>query len=437
MCAKIDNMTFSRNFQIIKSYRRMIAAVAIIASVLIFADSVLPALSSQIAINNTRFWEVQSIDTMKYSRDLSREKLKDPSFDVVIDKQVKAIAETGATHAAISTPYDEEFLPILKRWAASARNNNLKIWFRGNWSGWEKWFDYKSISREEHIEKTKKFIIANKDLFEEGDIFSACPECENGGPGDPRRTGDIEGFRSFLISEYAATKQAFVEIGRSVASNYHPMNADIARLIMDKETTTALGGIVAIDHYVKDPEKLIQDIKDLREQSGGKVVLAEFGAPIPDIHGKISDENQAKWLESLLEKSIELPELAGLNYWVNVGGTTELWTEKGEAKPAVKVIERYFKPEILSGTIINELGKPIAGAAISFHSRKAQTDESGFFQIPKISRENEALHISAKNYNDQTIIARKWGQYELIILIKTNPSLWFHILRFFHNLIGG
>ena len=46
---------------------------------------------------------------MKYSRDLSREKLKDPSFDVVIDKQVKAIAETGATHVAISTPYDEEF----------------------------------------------------------------------------------------------------------------------------------------------------------------------------------------------------------------------------------------------------------------------------------------------------------------------------------------
>ena len=414
----------------------MISAIAAIAAILILADSIPPILASQIIIKNPHFWEVQSIDTMKYSRDLSREKLKDPSFDIVIDGQVKAIAETGATHVAISTPYDEEFLPILKRWIASARNNNLKIWFRGNWSGWEKWFDYESINREEHIKKTKEFIIANKDLFEDGDIFSACPECENGGPGDPRRTGDVEGFRSFLISEYSATKQAFVEIGRSVASNYHPMNADIARLIMDKETTTALGGIVAIDHYVKDPEKLIQDIKDLHEQSGGKIVLAEFGAPIPDIHGIISEEDQAKWLDSLLEKSTDLPELIGINYWVNVGGTTELWYKGGKAKPAVSILKKFYTPELLSGYLINELGKPVPNASVLFLSRTTQTDEKGFFQFPKISGENEALHISAKSYDDQTIIARKWGQNELIVLIKTKPSLWFHILRFFHNLFG-
>jgi len=414
----------------------MISAIAAIAAILILADSIPPILASQIIIKNPHFWEVQSIDTMKYSRDLSREKLKDPSFDIVIDGQVKAIAETGATHVAISTPYDEEFLPILKRWIASARNNNLKIWFRGNWSGWEKWFDYESINREEHIKKTKEFIIANKDLFEDGDIFSACPECENGGPGDPRRTGDVEGFRSFLISEYSATKQAFVEIGRSVASNYHPMNADIARLIMDKETTTALGGIVAIDHYVKDPEKLIQDIKDLHEQSGGKIVLAEFGAPIPDIHGIISEEDQAKWLDSLLEKSTDLPELIGINYWVNVGGTTELWYKGGKAKPAVSILKKFYTPELLSGYLINELGKPVPNASVLFLSRTTQTDEKGFFQFPKISGENEALHISAESYNDQTIISRKLGQNELIVLIKTKPSLWFHILRFFHNLFG-
>ncbi|HLD61508.1 MAG TPA: carboxypeptidase regulatory-like domain-containing protein [Patescibacteria group bacterium] len=429
-------MTICQNFRITKPYCLMITAIAAIAAILIFADSIPPTLASQTIIKNPRFWEVQSIDTMKYSRDLSREKLKDPSFDVVIDKQVKAIAETGATHVAISTPYDEEFLPILKRWASAARNYNLKIWFRGNWSGWEKWFDYKSISREEHIKKTKEFIIANKDLFEDGDIFSACPECENGGPGDPRRSGDAEGFKSFLISEYAATKKAFVEIGRSVASNYHPMNGDMARLIMDKETTTALGGIVAIDHYVKDPEKLIQDIKDLHRQSGGKVVLAEFGAPIPDIHGKISDADQAKWLESLLEKSIELPELIGLNYWVNVGGTTELWSKDGEAKPAVSILTKFYNPEILSGTIRNELGKPIAGAAVLFHSKKAQTDEAGVFQFPKISSQYESLNISADGYIDQTIKTEKWNNGNIVILIKNMPTFWFRILRFFHNLFG-
>src|SRR3989304_760988 len=73
------------------------------------------------AEEKARIWPVQAIDTMKYSRDLAREKLNDPSFDAVIDEQVRIIAETGATHVAIATPYDEEFLPFLTRWVSAAR----------------------------------------------------------------------------------------------------------------------------------------------------------------------------------------------------------------------------------------------------------------------------------------------------------------------------
>lgn len=75
------------------------------------------------------FWQVRSIDTMKYSRDLSREKLYDQNFDKVIDEQTKNIAEAGATHIAIDTPYDEEFLPILRRWVKAARKYELKSGF--------------------------------------------------------------------------------------------------------------------------------------------------------------------------------------------------------------------------------------------------------------------------------------------------------------------
>ena len=102
------------------------------------------------------FWSVRSIDTMKYSRDLSRQKLQDPRFDSVIDSQVSAIANTGATHVAIDTPYDPEFLPLLKRWVAAARKYNLHVWFRGNFSGWEQWFGYSKIDRKTHLEKTKE-----------------------------------------------------------------------------------------------------------------------------------------------------------------------------------------------------------------------------------------------------------------------------------------
>ena len=113
------------------------------------------------------WWKFQSIDTMKSSRDLAREKLNDSSYDIEIEKQVSEIAATGATHIAIATPYDDEFYPILKRWVSAARSHNLNIWFRGNWSGWEGWFEYPKINRDEHIEKTREFILKHKEIFED------------------------------------------------------------------------------------------------------------------------------------------------------------------------------------------------------------------------------------------------------------------------------
>lgn len=39
--------------------------------------------------------------------------LEDKGYDRLIDKQISAIARTGATHVAIETPHDEEFNPII------------------------------------------------------------------------------------------------------------------------------------------------------------------------------------------------------------------------------------------------------------------------------------------------------------------------------------
>jgi hypothetical protein len=288
-------------------------------------------------------WHFRSIDTMKYSRDPSREKLNNPQFKTIINEQVKQIAETGATYVAIATPYDEEFLPILKQWIQAARDNHLHVWFRGNWSGWEQWFGYAPITRAEHIEKTKQFVLNNPSLFQDGDIFSACPECENGGPGDPRTNGDVQGHKQFLIDEYHVTKAAFKQIQKNVASNYNSMNGDVARLIMDKQTTSELGGLVVIDHYVATPEQLVADIKQFARQSGGKVILGEFGVPIPNIQGKMTEEEQAAWIRSALTMMLATKELIGVNYWTNMGGSTALWDEKGNPKKAVQEITKVYK----------------------------------------------------------------------------------------------
>lgn len=291
-----------------------------------------------------KIWKFESIDTMKYSRDLAREKLTNSDFDESIESQLSNIAATGATHVAIATPYDEEFLPILKRWVKSARRNHLKVWFRGNFSGWEEWFDYKKITRDEHLAAIKRFITGNPDLFEDGDVFTACPECENGGPGDPRMTGDVEGHRAFLIREYMATKEAFSKINKKVSSNYDSMNFDVAKLVMDRQTTKALDGIVTIDHYVESPEKLSNDIDFLAGLTGGKIVLGEMGAPIPDIHGDMSEIEQAEWLGEALYRLSSNKNLVGINYWVNSGGSTQLWNDDGSERAAVDVVRKYYTP---------------------------------------------------------------------------------------------
>ena len=325
--------------------KKIIFILALLISGFIFFS--LSSKPVKITNKKTHFWQVASIDTMKYSRDVAREKLRDPSFDSVIERQIKDIAETYATHVAIATPYDDEFLPFLKRWVGAARKYKLKVWFRGNWSGWEKWFGYSSIDRKTHIEKTVKFISQNPDLFVDGDVFGACNECENGGPGDPRHNGDALGHREFLIEEYNATRNAFEKIGKKVASNYSSMNGDVASLIMDKETTKALGGIVVVDHYVASPDQLIIDIKALAKKSGGKIVLGEFGVPIPDIHGKMSDQEQSEWLENVLQKLFNMSEVIGMNYWTNVGSSTALWDSNGNPRSAVEVIRKYYKENFL------------------------------------------------------------------------------------------
>lgn len=290
-----------------------------------------------------RTWEIQSIDTMKYSRDKAKESLTNFQLSKDASIQIKEIAESGATHVAIGTPYDPEYLPVLKFWVRQARANHLKVFFRGNFSGWEEWNGYRKITRDEHIRLTKQFIENNSDLFEDGDIFSSCPECENGEKLDRSNNLQIEGYKTFLIREYTETQTSFSKIHKNIPSNFSSMNGDIAFRIMDKETTKALGGIVVIDHYVKTPEQLEKDIRQLVKVSGGKVMIGEIGAPIPSIHGKMTQKEQAMWMDDAFHRIATIPGVIGVNYWVNIGGSTALRTDEGAPKPVLKVIERYYK----------------------------------------------------------------------------------------------
>ena len=318
-------------------------SIYLLATFLLGAGIMLFILHQKSLETTAHHWPFESIDTMKYSRDVARQGLNDPKYPSEINKQMTAIADTGATYVAIGTPYDEEFLPVLKMWVRSARLHGLHVWFRGNFSGWEGWFNYPSIDEQTHIQKTKQFILDNKDLFEDGDVFSSCPECENGKKANFSDPQQVAAYRNFLIAEYDTTKKTFASIGKHVQSNFFSMNLDVAKAVMDKQTTAALDGLVVIDHYVLTPEQLSDDISSIATQSGGNVILGETGAPIPDIHGDMTEEQQSKWLAQSLSMISHIERLKGMNYWVDKGGSTAIWRDDGTPKPAVEVLKEYYK----------------------------------------------------------------------------------------------
>lgn len=337
-----------------------------------------------------RLFPVQAVDTMKYSRDTAGAKLEDPSFDTTINEHVQAIAELGATHVAVGTPYDEQFVPFLERWVQAARKHNLSVWFRGNLAGWERWFGYERITQTQHIEKIRQFILQNPQLFEDGDIFTSCPECENGGPGDPRRTGKVQEFRDFLIQEHQTAQAAFQEIDKNVTVGFYSMNGDVARLVMNEATTNALGNTVAIDHYVASPKRFANDIAKYATESRGNVAIGEIGGPIPDIHGSLTETEQAELVDAMMQSIWQNKEhIAAVNYWVLAGGSTTLLNNDGSKRQAYYALQQYFTPFVVQGTVRNGLGEAVAGLTVqdTQGNTVAHTDEYGRYRFLVPQRE--------------------------------------------------
>jgi hypothetical protein len=301
-------------------------------------------------------WQIRSVDTMKTSRDKARVRLHDVKFDIEIEKELLVIKNLGANYVAIDTPYDDEFLPYLKRWVALTRKIGLKVWFRGNWSNWEGWFDYpKNLTPERHHAKTAEFIETHSDLFEDGDIFDPCPECENAGFW--KQPDDNDTFNEFIRNQRIVLKNSFNKIDKKVYTNVFSIIGGRAKEVLDKKTLNALDNIVTIDHYIKNPSSMTEYVHYFAQNFQTKVLIGEFGAPIPDINGSMNENQQALFVDEVFRELYKNKKnVFGLNYNVLTLGTTKLLNDDGTERQAVEVVKNYFIPGVVKGTVINTLG---------------------------------------------------------------------------------
>jgi hypothetical protein len=381
---------------------------------------------------------VQSIDTMKDSLDMSDQILADPAaFKSMIDTQMQLIADAGATHVAIDTPYDPQFLPVLELWVASARSHDLSVFFRGNFSGWDGWFNYPPITEAAHEQMLKSFLQNNPNLFQSGDVFTPCTECENGGPGDPRQTGDAAGFNQFLVAEINIAAGAFAEQGKNIAV-YPAMNGDIARQIIMPATVSAFGGTILIDHYVSSAQQFASDIAAIPKQLHANVGLGEFGAPIPDLNGDMTEAQQAGYIDSLLRAMYQNRATIPLaNYWTLTDSSTAIVNDDGALTPAYTIIQNYFKAFNVYGIVYNSLGEDVKGADVSIDGMDyAATSTDGIYQI-FVPRQYTSVTIGAAGYTPITLTMPSNATTTMlrqdVYLQPTNPSWWYKMRAYLYT----
>ena len=384
-------------------------------------------------------FHVQSIDTMKYSRDRAEQILNNPAaFDALINKQMALIEAAGATHVAINTPYDARFIPVLEEWVHSARAHHLSVWFRGNFSGWEGWFGYEKIDRAEHKRLLTQFIRNNPSLFMSGDILTPCPECENGGPGDPRQSGDNDGYNSFLVEEKEIADAEFRSVHKLIPV-YVSMNADIARYILTPIVASKLGGTILIDHYTRSVEQFAVDIKSLRESLHANIGLGEFGAPIPDLNGEMSDAEQGKFVHALFDVLYQGNDVVPVtNYWVLKGGSTALLNDDDTPRQAYKELSAYYKAPYLHGTISNSLGEPLRDTTIVIgtSSRKVVKGSDYSLYLPGAYRSISIISSGYKTVTLQLPVILATSTRQDVYLSPTKPTFWYNMKLLIHKLGG-
>lgn len=399
-----------------------------------FMDHIDKAYASN--TSNPIIWPVQSVDTMKISRDEAR----NPKVLDEIPNVVDSVAKLNPTHIAIATPYDEEFYPVLKAWVTEARKKNLKVWFRGNFSAWEGWFDYpKDMTPQEHNTMTYNFILKHPDLFKNGDIFTPAPEPENGSIGDPRTSLEKRKvFNKFLIDSYNNCQKAFSKINISVNCGYFSMNGDVAKYSLDYDTVKKMGNTVVIDHYTKSPFLMSKDIEWLYNKYQANIVIGEFGAPIPDINGDMTEAEQAQFVDNLLHEIYkEKNYVSGVNYWTVMGSSTSLYNNDGTARLAAGIINKYYSPYVIKGKVTDDLGRNVERAIVrtSDGLNVSVTDNKGEFTLIVPSDNVFITADKAKYVSYQKQINLQQKETDINIVLETsNKDILYIIKKILHFL---
>jgi len=201
-----------------------------------------------------------------------------------------------------------------------------------------------------------------------------------------------------------------------------------------------VGNVLVIDHYVQTPQQLVEDVRSMREATGADIVLGEYGAPIPDIHGDLSSSEQAKLIEDNLKAIAgERSYVRGINYWTALGGSTRIFDDIKEPRDAVSVLTTYYTPLKVTGKVTDTIGTPINHATINIAPYGAiNTDALGRFQALTTPDELQAT-IEKDGYKRQKADLEIGEDGQINVRVALEPQkrgVLYRLKLWFSNVLG-
>lgn len=304
----------------------------------------------------TQTWEIQSVDVMKYTKDV----VCNPPSDAFILSEVSKIKELGANYIAISTPYDNpscgDSLALTKRWIDAARAQGLSIWHRHMGLSFEGIYGVAKTKDANYLTLITNYIKNNPTLFKDGDIFTPTPEPDTAGIygvtycNSTCAFDNREDFNTWIRSAQSQVKQAFVTIGvPTIKVGYYGTSGFIVfgennpdwygKSFLDQSTVEAMDNVIAMDSYPETYGGTMSNALDgaHRLWPNAKIVLGEWGTITAT-----SDTNAVSQIQASMS-SAKRPYVTGFNYW-NLGpsGNEGLLNDDLTDRPSYSAVQSFY-----------------------------------------------------------------------------------------------
>lgn len=324
----------------------------------------------QITVTSNPTWVLQSVDLMKYTKDVVCG--TQPS-DTFIANSISRAVELGATHVGIATPYENPTCgssrDLAVRWITAARAAGLKIWHRHAHLAFEGIYSTsktKSPDGTRFHTATANWITANADLIAPGDIFTPEAEPQNGGIagvtycGNPSvcQFSSAADFNEWLRTAQLVSKLALQANGFDVATTLGDSNGVFVGLYgfdgfvtwgndnpdhvgtskLEASTVAAMDNIIAIDHY-PSAQSMATDLDEAHAMwPNAQYVIGEYGTI-----GATTETARQTAAEDAFSAFAARSWIKGVNYWHLHWSNEGLLNTDFTKRANFTVVEGYYK----------------------------------------------------------------------------------------------